>query len=501
MIIDGLYDLWTSWGLLGVLVATGCCLLAVWIMRRPPNLPPGPWGWPLLGVTFSGKAEPLVVTDWIRKYGDIMSYYRGPHPVVSLGSYALIREAYVRNAENFSSRPRPLNPVVATFKTKGVVQEPYGPTWKEHRKFTLMSLRDFGVGKRSLEGKILEEARALVEEISKKETQLEGFCISNMMQVTVSNVICSIVFGSRYEYDDPKFIGLIEAIDKFFSIPVSALLPAFIPILRYIPVVNRSFVEGLKVTLHIGTHIQEQIREHEATFDPNDIRDFIDAFLLEKRGRQADENTTFTEQQNIMVVMDLFLAGTETTSTTLRWALLYMILHPDVQETVQREIDSVIGPDRDPSMAHRAQMPYTEATLTEVSRLASIAPFSVPHTTSNDVTFRGYNIPKGTIVQANLWAVHHDPRLWPDPHKFDPARFLDAAGKFVKREEVMPFSIGRRVCLGEQLARMELFLFFTSLLQRFSFKLPEGSSEPSEEGVFGATHSPVPFKLVATPRN
>ncbi|XP_078677201.1 cytochrome P450 2U1-like [Branchiostoma floridae x Branchiostoma belcheri] len=499
MIIDGLYDLWTSWGLLGVLVAAGCCLLAVWIMRRPPNIPPGPLGWPLLGVTFSGKAEPLVATDWIRKYGDVVSCYHGPLPVVYLGSYDVIREALVKNAENFSSRPPPWNPVVAAFKTKGVVQEPYGPTWKEHRKFTLMSLRDFGVGKRSLEGKILEEAQALVDEISKKENQ--GFCISNMMQVTVANVICSIVFGSRYEYDDPKFIALMEAVNILFSTPLSTLRLGLIPILRYIPVVNRGFLKAQEVTLHIRNHIQEQIWKHEATFDPNDIRDFIDAFLLEKRGRQADENTTFTEQQNIMVVLDLFLGGTETTSTTLRWALLYMILHPDVQETVQREIDSVIGPDRDPSMAHRAQMPYTEATLTELSRLSTITPLSLAHTTSNDVAFRGYNILKGTIVWPNLWVVHHDPRLWPDPHKFDPARFLDAAGKFVKREEVIPFSIGRRVCLGEQLARMELFLFFTSLLQRFSFKLPEGAAVPSEEGVFGTTHSPLPFKLVAIPRN
>ncbi|XP_066292909.1 cytochrome P450 2U1-like [Branchiostoma lanceolatum] len=501
MRIDCLDDLWNSWSLLGVLVAAVWCLLAVYTMQRPQNLPPGPWGWPLLGVTFA-KTERLVVTDWIPKYGDIISYYRGPYLVVSLGSYDVIREAFVKNADTFSSRPRPMfYPILGTNKTKGVISEPYGPTWKEHRKFTLMSLRDFGVGKRSLEGKILEETRALADEISKKGNQ--SFCISNMMQVTVSNVICSIVFGSRYEYDDPKFMKLIEAIDRFFSTPRSALLriPTFIPILRYVPVVNQSFLKVTKGQYHIGSHILEQIREHEATFDPNDIRDFIDAFLLEKRRKQEDENSTFTELQNILVVMDLFMAGTETTSTTLRWALLYMILHPDIQDRVRQEIDSVIGQNQDPSMAHRTQMPYTEATLTEVVRLATIAPFAVPHGTSNDITFRGYNIPKGTVVEANIWQVHHDPQLWKDPHNFAPTRFLDDRGKFVKREEVISFSIGRRVCLGEQLARIELFLFFTSLLQRFSFKLPEGAPVPSEEGVFGGTHSPVPFKLVAIPRN
>eukprot|EP00058_Branchiostoma_floridae_P001707 XP_002587195.1 hypothetical protein BRAFLDRAFT_61690 [Branchiostoma floridae] len=146
-------------------------------------------------------------------------------------------------------------------------------------------------------------------------------------------------------------------------------------------------------------------------------------------------------------------------------------------------------------------MPYTEATLTEVSRVAPVSPLTVPHGTSNDTVFRGYNIPKDTVVTVNVWSVHHDPNLWPEPEKFDPSRFIDDDGKYVKRNEIISFSIGRRVCPGEQLARMELFLIFTSLLQCFTFKLPDGAPKPSEKGMRGPIYKPVPFMLIAEPRD
>ncbi|XP_035686646.1 cytochrome P450 2U1-like [Branchiostoma floridae] len=433
-----------------------------------------------------------------KKYGDVFTVYFGPRRVVVLNGYAAIHEALVKNAENFSSRPLGQAFFSADGKTLGIADESYGPKWKEHRKFAMMSLRDFGVGKKSLEGKILEEARALGDEICK--TNGRPFCISQMMQNAVSNVICSIVFGSRYEYDDMVFKSLLKAIQRVFGRKMVEFLAEQLPPLKVLPGVRKNYQDLMQSQAKIMDHIKERIREHEDTFDPNDIRDFIDAFLLESNKRQTDENNTFTEQELATIVYQLFLAGTDTTATTLRWALLYMILHPDIQEKVQQEIDSVLGPNQEPAMAHRSQMPYTEATLTEVSRHATVAPHTIQHATSNDTTFRGYNIPKGTVVEVILWSVHHDPNLWPEPDKFDPNRFIDDAGKYVKREGVIPFSLGRRVCLGEQLARMELFLIFTSLLQRFTFKLPEGAPKPSEKGVPGPLHQPVPFMLIAEPR-
>ncbi|XP_035687109.1 cytochrome P450 2U1-like [Branchiostoma floridae] len=362
----------------------------------------------------------------------------------------------------------------------------------------MMSLRDFGLGKRSLEGTILEEARALGDEICQQDGG--AFCISQMMQNAVSNVICSIVFGCRYEYDDKTFKELLKAMQRVVSAKLVEQLALWYRPVSILPGVRQPCQELKNSLAKLMDHIKERIQEHEETFNPNDIRDFIDAFLLESKQQETDDSPTFAEQQHATIVYQLFLAGTDTTSTTLRWALLYMILHPDIQEKVQQEIDSVLGPNQEPSMAHRSQMPYTEATLAEVLRLAPVVPLSVIHSTSNDTTFRSYNIPKNTSVLVNIWSVHHDPKLWPEPDKFDPTRFLDDAGKYVKRAEVITFSLGRRVCLGEQLARMELFLIFTALLQRFSFKLPEGVTKPSEEGIHGAVYQPVPFMMTAEPR-
>ncbi|XP_078619737.1 cytochrome P450 2U1-like [Branchiostoma floridae x Branchiostoma japonicum] len=418
---------------------------------------------------------------------------------VVLNSYEVVREAFVKKFEIFSSRPKPVTSYLAQRKTKGVANELYGPTWKEHRRFSMKSLRDFGVGKKSLEGKILEEARALSDTISKRQHQ--EFCIDQMIQGATSNVISSIVFGSRYRYGDPEFKALLSYIDEAFATSTLSLLPVVFPTLRYIPGVNSGFKRYEDVYCKINQHVQNKVKEHQEEFDPYNTRDFIDAFLLEKIKRESDKNTTFTEEQLTMVVVDLFFAGTDTTSTTLRWAVLYMILHPDIQEKVQQEIDSVIGRNQDPSMMHRAQTPYTAAVLAEVEWLATIAPLSLAHTTTEDTFLRGYYIPKGTVVEPNIWAIHHDPQIWTNPNKFDPTRFLDDTGKFVKRDELIPFSIGRRACLGEQLARMELYLFFSSLLQRFSFKLPEGASIPSVKGEFGLTHAPKSYNLVTVPRN
>ena len=158
---------------------------------------------------------------------------------------------------------------------------------------------------------------------------------------------------------------------------------------------------------------------------------------------------SFVVEQLVQVIGDLFTAGAETTSTTLRWGFIYLLHYPEVQQKLQDEIEQVIGSSRNPSMADRSNMPFTEAYLTELQRIADIIPFGVPHATTEDVTFRGYHIPKGTQVWPNLHYVHHNEETWGDPEVFKPERFLDDDGKFQKPENVLPFSIGKRYLLQQ----------------------------------------------------
>ncbi|KAK2152707.1 hypothetical protein LSH36_321g07104 [Paralvinella palmiformis] len=141
------------------------------------------------------------------------------------------------------------------------------------------------------------------------------------------------------------------------------------------------------------------------------------------------------------MIGDLFGVGTETTTTTLTWAILYMSLNCESQDRCQVELDGVIGEDLVPRMYHRALLPFTEACLLEIQRLGDIVPLGVPHAVTDDVHFRGYFIPKGTMILANMYGLHADPDLWSEPETFNPDRFLSDDGKIVNKEQLMPFSI------------------------------------------------------------
>uniref|UniRef100_A0A3Q4I8P9 Uncharacterized protein n=1 Tax=Neolamprologus brichardi TaxID=32507 RepID=A0A3Q4I8P9_NEOBR len=169
------------------------------------------------------------------------------------------------------------------------------------------------------------------------------------------------------------------------------------------------------------------------------------------------------------------------------------------QERVQAEIDAVVGSSRQPSVSDRENMPYTDAVIHEIQRMGNIIPLNVLRMTSNETTVDKYTIPKGTMILASLDSVLHDESMWETPHSFNPQHFLDKDGKFHKRDAFLPFSTGKRVCLGEQLARMELFLLFTSLLQRFSLSPPAGE-QPSLDFQLGGMRCPKPYRLCAVPR-
>ncbi|XP_025759000.1 cytochrome P450 2J2 [Oreochromis niloticus] len=248
----------------------------------------------------------------------------------------------------------------------------------------------------------------------------------------------------------------------------------------------------------IAEFVETRIKEHLENFDPSSPRDYIDSFLIEM-GEKEDKDSGFYLENLKACTMDLFGAGTETTTTTLHWGLLYMIHYPDIQKKVQAEIDAVVGSSRQPSTSDRENMPFTDAVIHEIQRMGNIIPLNVVHMANKNTTLEKYSIPKGTKILAPLHSVLHDESMWETPHSFNPQHFLDQDGKFRKREAFLPFSAGKRVCLGEQLARMELFLFFTSLLQRFSLSAPAGE-KPSLDFILGATLSPKPYRLCAVPR-
>lgn len=198
------------------------------------------------------------------------------------------------------------------------------------------------------------------------------------------------------------------------------------------------------------------------------------------------------------VLIDMFVAGTETTSTTLSWTFLYMSKYPEVQKKMQAEIDKVVGNSRQPCLADRVEMPYTQSVMHEVLRDSSFVPFSIFHKTSDDTEIGGYFVPKDTMIIPNLHAVHHDPENWDGDASFRPERFLNEKGEFQRNENFMAFSTGKRACLGESLARDEYFIFLTTLFQKFHVSV---DGEIDMEPFVGIVLSPKPHQFILKERN
>ncbi|XP_036063570.1 cytochrome P450 2D4 isoform X1 [Onychomys torridus] len=481
-------------------------LLLVDLMHRrqrwTARYPPGPVPLPVLGnlMQVDFQNMPAGFQKLRSRFGDLFSLQLAFESVVVLNGLTALREALVRYSEDTADRPLLHTNDHLGFgpRSQGVVLAQYGPAWRQQRRFSVSTFRHFGLGKKSLEQWVTEEARCLCAAF----TDYTGRPLSPnaLLDKAVCNVIASLLYACRFEYDDPRFIRLLDLLKETLE-EEAGFLPMFLnvfPVLLHIPGLPGKVFSGKKAFMAI---LDELLTEHKTTRDPTQPpRDLTDAFLEEVEKAKGNPESSFNDENLRIVVADLFMAGMVTSSTTLAWALLLMILHPDVQRRVQQEIDEVIGQARCPEMADQASMPYTNAVIHEVQRFGDILPLGVPHKTSRDIEMQGFLIPKGTTLIPNLSSVLKDETVWEKPLQFHPEHFLDAQGRFVKHEAFMPFSAGRRACLGEPLARMELFLFFTCLLQRFSFSVPEGQPRPSDQGIFGALTTPSPYQLCALPR-
>jgi cytochrome P450 family 2 subfamily U polypeptide 1 len=425
--------------------------------------------------------------------------YLGKALTIVLNDYSLIRAAFIDNGEVFSGRP-PAMRIRSDGKPAKSMLSNDGPFWREHRRFALATLREYGIGKSSIEPALQNEIHYFLQAITDK--QGKEFDIGDLLGMSLCNNICILEFGKRYEYHDENFLQLKHAVDALVqrAAPPTSLyglirfLKLKIPFLKARDSTSKSI-------LKLEDFCKQIAEEHRKAYQPGSKDDYIDAYITEKAEREKSKNNAemFDDDSLHQNLNLLFLAGTETSTTTLRWGLLFMMMHPDIQRKVQQEIDDVVGRQRLPSVNDRLQMPYTEATLLEISRRGCIVPMNVAHSNMEDIHFGGYHLPKDSIILTNLWAVHHDEKLFPDPFSFRPERFINERGQFVKHEAVIPFSLGKRFCLGEPLARMELFLYFTSMLQKFTFVNPEGQVLTDDTMVSGV-NAPYPFKLNAIRR-
>ncbi|XP_006900971.1 PREDICTED: cytochrome P450 2A13-like isoform X2 [Elephantulus edwardii] len=384
----------------------------------------------------------------------------GPTPLPFIGNYLKLNTEQMYNS---------------LMKVSGGVVFSSGERAKQLRRFSIATLRDFGVGKRGIEERIQEEAGFLIEAF--RGTHGAFIDPTYFLSRTVSNVISSIVFGDRFDYEDKEFLSLLRMMlgsFQFTATSTGQLYEMFAPMMKHLPGPQQ---QAFKELQGLEDFIVKKVEQNQRTLDPNSPRNFIDSFLIRMLEEKKNPNTEFYMKNLVLTTLNLFFAGTETVSTTLRYGFLLLMKHPDVEAKLHEEIDRVIGKNRQPKFEDRAKMPYTEAVIHEIQRFGDMIPMGVSRRVTKDTKFRDFLIPKGTEVFPMLGSVLRDTKFYSKPNDFYPQHFLDEKGQFKKNDAFVPFSIGKRYCFGEGLARMELFLFLTNILQNFSFKSPQSPKD------------------------
>ncbi|XP_030810195.1 cytochrome P450 2J2-like [Camarhynchus parvulus] len=483
-----------------IFIALVVCLLILQFLKLQwmrTQLPPGPVPLPIIGnlwlLDFKLRRETL--SELTNIYGNIYTLWMGQTPLVVLNGYKAVKDGIVTHSEEVSGRP--LTPFYRDMMGEKGIFLTNGHTWKQQRRFGMTIIRSLALGKNNLEHQIQREASHLVDIFT--NTEGKPFDPHTSIVHAIANIICAVVFGHCFSSEDESFSKLIKAIYSviYFQGTIwGRLYDAFPWLMHHLPGPHQ---EVFAYNHFMHRLVMEEVEAHERqnTGDPQDLIDF---YLAQITKTKDDPSSTFNKENMVQTVVDLLLGGTETTSTTLLWALLYMVQYPEIQEKVQREIEAVLEPSHVISYEDRKQLPYTNAVIHEALRYSNVTSVGVPRQCLKSTTLLSFHIKKGTLVLPNLHSVVYDTEHWETPWKFNPDHFLDLDGNFVNKEAFLPFSAGHRVCLGERMARVELFIFFANLLRAFTFQLPEGVKEINLEYILGAILQPQPYKLCAIPR-
>ena len=470
------------------------------------NLPPGPFSLPVVGNAHVMAADSKLVNfmEMEKQYGQVFRLNLGKQLAIMVSGEA-IKEAFVTKAVDFAGRPSLHSIEIYDYGNKActVATEDYSPRWKLLRKISVEAYKMYTSDVQKQATVINQEFDSVLQRIHSRNGQPHD--VTKDLLLAVTNVFCVMMFGSRYELDDPELTRLFEDESGIFNLLASGFLVDVFPWLKCFPFKS---IQTLKEFCEDKDKILGRIhREHVAANRLQNPGDLTDALLKAKKEAEEEDSANeglVTDQHVIMLMNEIFIASMVNIANTLSWALLYLIHNPSIQDLLHQELDQVIGPNRLPDIDDINSLPYLEATINETMRISSVIPFAVPHKTTVDTTLQGYDIPKDTTVFPNLWSLHHDPDFWEAPNDFRPQRFLDKDGKFVppNAEHFLPFGVGLRDCIGESMTRVELYLVLARLLHSFKLENPQGYDLPSLEPVSSVfALGPKPFKFCAIKRH
>nr|XP_033340660.1 probable cytochrome P450 305a1 isoform X1 [Megalopta genalis]XP_033340661.1 probable cytochrome P450 305a1 isoform X2 [Megalopta genalis]XP_033340662.1 probable cytochrome P450 305a1 isoform X1 [Megalopta genalis] len=475
-------------------------LFSTFTRLKMENHPPGPFSWPIIGnqfllnqlcVKYGGLH--LATIELCKQYrSDAITLYLGMNKMVVVSGVKLVTA--VINRGEFEGRPFDEFIKIRTFGKKQGITMNDGPAWKELSSWMIHTLTDFGYGKRPMIDMITDELDAILE-------NLKGGGVRTLKPIVAPatlNVLWQFTMGKHFNMG-PRleyFIDMMDRRSRMFDVTGGAL--SSFPWLRYVAPEASGY--KLLVTLNdeLKNFFMETLMEHKKNYVPGKVTDIIDKFMSEMMKNRADD-TVYTEDQLMVILMDFFIAAFTTTATVLEFLFLYMIIHQDVQRKLQKEIDSAIPPDRLPDTADRLKLPYAEAIISETMRMWPVFPLIGPRRVLCDTELGNYRIPKETTILINNYSVNRDPELYPEPDKFKPERHIKN-GAYEPDMNSIIFGKGRRKCPGAILAKTATFVIFVGVMQRFTLLPVPGKEPKSIEIIPGLAITPKPYDVLLVPR-
>uniref|UniRef100_A0A8C0DMJ4 Steroid 17-alpha-hydroxylase/17,20 lyase n=1 Tax=Balaenoptera musculus TaxID=9771 RepID=A0A8C0DMJ4_BALMU len=404
------------------------------------------------------------------KYGPIYSFRLGSKTTVMIGHYQLAREVLLKKGKEFSGRSKVLTLDILSDNQKGIAFADHGAVWQLHRKLAQNAFALFKDGNLKLEKIINREAGLLCDSLATRHG--ESINLSEHLSLAVTNIISFICFNFSFKNEDPALKAIYKFNDGILEAQGKEILSDIFP----------GFKENF--TSDSITNLLDILIQAKVNADNNNAGPDQDSKLL-------------SDRHMLTTIGDIFGAGVETTTSVIKWIVAFLLHYPPLKKRIQDDVDQNIGFNRAPSISDRNRLVLLEATIREVLRIRPVSPTLIPHKAIVDSSIGDLTIDKGTDVVVNLWALHHSEKEWHRPDLFMPERFLDPTGtKLISPSlSYLPFGAGPRSCIGEMLARQELFLFMAWLLQRFDLEIPDDGKLPSLEGNPGLVLQIDPFKV------
>ncbi|XP_010061805.2 cytochrome P450 CYP82D47 [Eucalyptus grandis] len=484
--------------------------------HKEASLPEAGGAWPLIGHLhlLGGPVPPhIVLANMADKYGPIFIVKMGIHRALIVSNWQIAKQCLTVNDRVFATRPKSISSEIMAYNYAMFGLAPYGSYWRHARKLTMLEL---------LSNHRLELLKHIREsEVQASINHIYRRCIENYndapKKVLVDmkrwfgditlNVIFRMIVGKRYE-DEQDEKGR-DALREFFDLAGRFIVSDALPILRWFDL--DGYEKMMKKTAReLDRVVQGWLNEHKIRRnsnkrrgnDKNNDQDFMDVMLSivdateEFPGYDAD---TFIKA----TCMGLVLAGSDTTSVSLTWALSLLLNHREALKKAQHELDTQIGREKRVKESDLKNLVYIQAIIKETLRLYPAGPLGVPHESMEDCTVDGYHVPKGTRLLFNFWKIHRDPHIWSDPLKFRPERFLttykdvDIRGQ---NFELIPFGSGRRMCPGINLAMQLMSLSLAALLHGFEVTTLANEPVGMTEAIGLTNLKATPLEVLVTPR-